>query len=236
MKNILVIQHTDGEGPGLLEPFLGSKGWLLDIRNMERGTLLPENVYSYQAMLILGGPMGAYQEDMYPYLYQVQNLIKMACHDAIPTVGICLGAQLIARALGSPVGPHKCKEIGWFSLQVNDEGQASRLFKGIKTPLWVFQWHQDSFAVPEGARLLASTRDCNNQAFSYKNRLWALQFHPEVHPEMIKDWVAVGAEDFNGLPDDAPEKVLESTDSLWKAALDTNLLLLNNLEEILAGC
>ena len=234
-KKMLVIQHRTSEGLGLLEPCLTEKEWLLDVRNMEHGARLPKDLNACHAMLIMGGPMGAYEEKAYPYLYEVQNLIRLASRHALPTLGICLGAQLIARALGAHVGPHSCKEIGWFSLEINERERSCPLFNGIESPAWVFQWHQDSFAIPDGARLLASTRDCANQAFSYEDCLWGLQFHPEVYPQLISSWVKDDQEDFAGLPGEPGSEIIKATSRLWRIAHETNLQILHNLEIILSG-
>jgi GMP synthase-like glutamine amidotransferase len=125
----MIIQHVACEGPGLLGDKLRNDGWETDIRCMDiPGTSLPVHLDSYQALLILGGPMGAYEENIYPYLYQVEELIREAAAKNIPTAGICLGAQLIARALGAEVFPNPQKEIGWSGININEEGKSTRCF------------------------------------------------------------------------------------------------------------
>jgi GMP synthase-like glutamine amidotransferase len=188
----LIIQHVLCEGPGLLYPALSAAGWELDLRVMsEGGVVLPNSLEGYQALIILGGPMGAYEEERYPYLYQVENLIRDAYAQKIPTLGICLGAQIIARAMGAWVGPNTVKEIGWSKVYLTPEGKDFWLFEGLPKELWVFQWHGDTFALPSGATLLAEGVDCKNQAFLLGDSLLALQFHLEVTPEMVDEWCRV---------------------------------------------
>lgn len=186
---LLMIQHVAAEGPGLLQEVLEDKGWVLDIRRMDcPGTVLPADLDQHQAFIILGGPMGAYQEESYPYLQQVQLLVREALRRKIPTVGICLGAQLIAKALGAAVMPNRVKEIGWYHVSPTEQGRDSRMFANLPPKLAVFQWHGDTFELPEGALLLATGDSCHNQAFVVQNYIWGIQFHLEVTPAMIADW------------------------------------------------
>ncbi|HPF20171.1 MAG TPA: type 1 glutamine amidotransferase [Syntrophomonas sp.] len=186
---LLVIQHVSAEGLGLFHDPLMARGWELDIRCMDMaGVSLPDNLAGYQAFIILGGPMGAYEENIYPYLYKVEELVREAATNNLPTVGICLGGQIIARALGAEVCPNPEKEIGWSHISILGEGKSSPLFLGLPDELPVFQWHGDTFSLPTGAVLLATSTVCRNQAFLYNDHIWALQFHLEVNPTMIDHW------------------------------------------------
>lgn len=185
----LIIQHVECEGPGLLEPILLGRNCSLDIRCMDQpGATLPADLSPYQGMIILGGPMSAYEETSYPYLRQVEELVREALAQRIPTVGICLGAQLIARALGAEVRPNQVKEIGWSHVCLSAAGQADPIFAALPEKLAVFQWHGDTFNLPEGADLLAYGDWCRNQAFVVRDCIWGLQFHLEVTPAMIARW------------------------------------------------
>lgn len=234
---ILIIQHVSGEGLGLLEDKLIDNGWELDTRSMYiPGSSLPGNLDGYDAFMILGGPMGAYEEAVYPYLYQVQELVREAAAKDIPTVGICLGGQIIARALGATVGPNPEKEIGWSFINLLREGKSSQLFYGLPAVLPVFQWHGDTFSLPQGAVLLASSEACQNQAFVYRDNIWALQFHLEVNLDMIKTWTAAYRDELNhfGGPG-AAARLQRNTQARWEHMHSWREQFLNNLLAILQG-
>ncbi|PKM76056.1 MAG: GMP synthase [Firmicutes bacterium HGW-Firmicutes-15] len=234
---LLMIQHVACEGPGLLHEVLSQRGWELDIKYMDTaGTVLPSNLDDYQAFIILGGPMGAYEEDMYPYLLKVQELVREAAKSKMPTIGICLGGQLIARALGSDVGPNRVKEIGWSPVRLLPEGKASSLFDGLPSSFSVFQWHQDTFALPDGAVLLVKGETCENQAFVYGDNIWALQFHLEVTPDMIRHWADVYSDELiqYGGPG-AASRLIRNTQARWESMEPWRKLFLNNLLDILKG-
>ncbi|OAT81295.1 type 1 glutamine amidotransferase [Desulfotomaculum copahuensis] len=209
----LVVQNVGLEGPGSLQPAMLDAGWELTVRVMDSpGTALPANMAGYRALIVLGGPMNVYEEDAYPYLRQVDELIRDAAGRRIPVLGVCLGAQLIARALGAPVTRNPVKEIGWYPLQLTAEGAASPLFAGLPAEFYVFQWHGDTFTLPAGAKLLATGRQCVNQAFSWDGRVFALQFHLEVTPQIIESWTEAYAGElaaFGGR--EAPAKLLAET-------------------------
>ncbi|HHW40758.1 MAG TPA: type 1 glutamine amidotransferase [Syntrophomonadaceae bacterium] len=238
----LVVQHVACEGPGLLEHVLVEKGWRLDIRCMDRpGAALPESLGNHNAFVILGGPMGAYEEEIYPYLLQVQELIREAVRMRLPTLGICLGGQLIARALGAKVEPNPVKEIGWYRVRLTPAGRLVPLFTGMPPEMPVFQWHGDTFALPKGALLLAEGDSCLNQAFVYGAHVyggyaWGLQFHLEVSPEMIEEWAKLYADelvDFGG--PGAADRLLQETRARWEKIRPFQELFLNNVEKVLRG-
>jgi GMP synthase (glutamine-hydrolysing) len=127
--------------------------------------------------------------DDLPYLRGEETIIRAAMERKQPVMGICLGAQLIARATGARVYRNRVKEIGWFDIHLTDEGAKDALFAAIQRTESVFHWHGETFDVPEGAQLLASSERCVNQAFRLGDWTYGLQFHLEVTPEMIADWV-----------------------------------------------
>ncbi|MCX5779688.1 MAG: type 1 glutamine amidotransferase [Firmicutes bacterium] len=232
---LLMIQHVACEGPGLLADVLSDDGWELEIKLMDTpGAVLPNQLDDYQALVILGGPMGAYEEISYPYLIKVQDLIREAVIKNIPTIGICLGGQLIARVLGAQVAPNPSKEIGWLHVHLLPAGEKNRLFMDLPPMLSVFQWHGDSFALPAGAVLLASSELCPNQAFVYNHNIWALQFHLEVTPAMIKNWSEIyGQElaDFGG--PGAADILVRNTQARWDGMRPWREQFLSNLALIL---
>ncbi|WP_017873959.1 glutamine amidotransferase-related protein [Candidatus Caldatribacterium saccharofermentans] len=234
---ILVIQHVAIEDLGLLGAAFQQRGFEVDIRLMEDPQVfLSPSVKPYGALVILGGPMGAYEEDRYPYLFQVERLIREAYHAGLPTLGVCLGGQLIARAFGAWVGPSMVKEIGWYRIRLTEEGKSSPLFAGLPDDFFVFQWHGDTFALPKGAVLLASGDSCRNQAFVYGERIFALQFHLEVTEAMVALWSEVYREEllrFGGAA--FPERLREETKRRFEEDRDIRRRFLENLCWVIAG-
>ncbi len=238
----LVVQHVACEGPGLLQETLEQRGWKLDIRCMDAPeTVLPDGLDAYDAMVILGGPMGAYEEDVYPYLGQVQALIRQAVAGRLPALGICLGGQLIARALGAKVKHNPVKEIGWYEVSLTPAGRLVPLFAGLLPTFPVFQWHGDTFTLPKGSYLLAQGEGCVNQAFVYGastagGYAWGLQFHLEVTPEMIRQWVGSYADELAefGGPGLA-EATLNETLIIWERIRPQREQFLANVERVLRG-
>ena len=191
MKTVLVLQHVPHEGPGSLNSLLQTAGFRIHTLKFwpEAETEpAPEN---YQGLIVLGGPMGVYEADKYRHLAGEKMLIERAVKDNLPVLGICLGAQLIANALGARVYPSGIKEIGWYDLAPTADGKNDPLFHHLSANEKVFQWHGDTFDLPNGAVHLASSPLCANQAFRYGRNVYALQFHLEVDAKMIDAWLAV---------------------------------------------
>ncbi|MGD0153823.1 MAG: type 1 glutamine amidotransferase [Thermacetogeniaceae bacterium] len=239
---VLVVQHVSCEGPGLLQEALEQKGWSLDVRCMDGpNAVLPDALGAYDAFVILGGPMGAYEEESYPYLRQVQTLIRQAVSARLPTLGICLGAQLIARALGAEVAANPVKEIGWYEVSLTPAGRLVPLFMGMPPSFPVYQWHGDTFALPKGSYQLARGEACANQAFVYGastsgGYAWGLQFHPEVTPEMVEQWASFYAgelAEFGGAG--LAEAMLRETREIWERIRPWREQFLINIERVLRG-
>jgi GMP synthase (glutamine-hydrolysing) len=139
-------------------------------------------------MIVLGGPLGANDEALFPFLVDELKLLERRLAAARPTLGICLGAQLVARVLGARVYPAAQKEIGWMPLTLTASGLMSALGGVRAANDLVLHWHGDTFDLPAGARLLASTDICPHQAFDVAHTL-ALQFHLEADPDQIERWI-----------------------------------------------
>lgn len=185
MKAALAIRHVSFEDLGTLEPVLRDHGYQIGYR--EAGLDDLSNIDpDVDLLVVLGGPIGAYEEEAYPFLLQELSLIQRRLARDQPTLGICLGAQIMARALGAKVYPGPIKEIGWYELVLADAAKRSILkhLDGQK----LLHWHGDTFDTPEGAVLLASTDAYLNQAFSWGRRGLAVQFHAEVEPGMLERW------------------------------------------------
>ena len=182
-RKILSIQNISCETLGTLEEFLESDGYVLD-KILAPEDPIPESAIEFSAIILLGGPMSVY--DGIPYLRKEQLLIKDAFQRNIPVLGVCLGSQLIAGALGGTVYRGVKKEIGWYDVKITDKG-LDNLFKGFKQKeLRVFQWHGDTYRLPQDAVVLAYS-DLYPQAFKIGSA-YGLQFHLEVTTDMIKLW------------------------------------------------
>lgn len=184
---VLVILHAASEGPGTLGEHLVSAG--ADVRTVRlfAGEHLPAGTCGFSAVVTMGGPMSVDEEDKYPFLRSEVEFLRRAVGGGVPVLGICLGAQMIARACGAEVAKAPLEEVGWDQVCLTRDGRGDLLFRGLPEALKVFQWHRDTFDVPKGGLLLATSPRCNNQAFRYINS-YGLQFHIEVTREMLAAW------------------------------------------------
>ena len=180
MKNVLVIQNARLEGPGTFGELLQTDGFSIQTILAKKEKIPP---LDHTMILVLGAPESA--NDDLQYLKDEMTLIKDAVQKNIPTLGICLGSQLMAKALGARVYPGSKKEIGFYHDVTHDE--KSSLFFGIKSPFTVFHWHGDTFDIPSGAQRLAHS-ESYNQAFRYGSAV-GLQFHLEVTSDIVQSWL-----------------------------------------------
>ncbi|MCA3159398.1 MAG: glutamine amidotransferase [Burkholderiales bacterium] len=193
MKTCVALRHLMFEDLGLLEPMLNADGWRIFYYELGVGQLQKISLDQVDLLVILGGPIGAEDDEQYPFLKDEVALIRDRLATRKLMLGICLGAQLIARAMGSRVKPMKEKEIGFTSLTFTAEGLNSPLAEIGMQP--VFHWHGDQFDLPTGIKSLASTPKCPNQAFQVEHHTLALQFHIEIDTNRIEQWlIGHGAE------------------------------------------
>jgi GMP synthase (glutamine-hydrolysing) len=186
---VLVLQHGPLDGPGYLGEALARRGAALSIVRLDLGQPIPP-ASARDALLILGGEMNVYQEAQHPWLVAENRAIQAAVADGAPILGVCLGGQLLAKALGAPVQLGGATEVGLISVALTPAGRADRLFAGLPGELEVVAWHDDTFAIPAGAVALAGSRGCPNQAFRFGAHAYGLQFHPEVSPAMLAEWTS----------------------------------------------
>lgn len=186
MRQAIAIRHLAFEDLGLLGPLLEAKGFAIRYIDAGLEPIDAAEVAGTDLLVVLGGPIGAYEDDKYPFLTPELRAIQRRLEADRPTLGICLGAQLMARALGARVYPGPAKEIGFAGLSLSDAGRRSCLVHLGNGP--VLHWHGDTFDLPAGATNLASTRICENQAFSIGRSL-ALQFHAEVDSRRLEAWL-----------------------------------------------
>lgn len=156
--------------------------------------LIPDHD-DYDALIVMGGTMGVYDEAHISWLAGEKAHIRAAIEAGKFVLGICLGAQLIAASLGAKVAPHTHKEIGWFPVTMTDAGGVHPLLAGFNSTMLVFHWHGDRFEIPAGAERLMSSAACDNQAFIYGERVLALQFHVEMDAAAVRAIMAAGAEE-----------------------------------------
>ena len=210
MKKVLTFRHVPHEGLGTIEPFLKRAMVQIEYCDLFRANHIPDTPDKYDFIISMGGPMNVDETECYPFLKAERAFISNAIQAGKPVLGICLGAQLIARALEARVYPGPQKEIGWHSIQLSKAGKEDRVFGAmeISEPV-VFQWHGDTFDLPKGAALLASSAFFPNQAFRFKNSVYAFQFHIEVTRDMIADWLEKGEDELKPLaPSVSKERIV----------------------------
>jgi GMP synthase-like glutamine amidotransferase len=190
--NVLIIKNIETEGPGTIEDFLREKGITYSILELYDCKAEVPDVRQYSHLVIMGGPMAVYEMEGYPFLNYEVAIIRAFMVARKPLLGICLGAQMIAHALGARVYAGRTKEIGWYTVDITDEGMKDPVFSSLSLDgsdsARVFQWHGDTFDLPREAVRLASSALYENQAFRYRDNVYALQFHIEVTPQMIREW------------------------------------------------
>ena len=183
----IVLQHVAWEGPGLIASEARERGLFIDVRRLDQGDSIP-NPDRVKGLVVMGGPMGVYETDKYPYLAEECGLIRELAHRNRPVLGVCLGAQLLASSLGAKVFPGRQAEVGYGTVVLTPEGKQDSLFESVEDPVPVFHWHGDTFDLPEGAVLLASSREYPHQAFRFGGCAYGLQFHIEPDFETWSSW------------------------------------------------
>ncbi len=191
---VLVFQHDPHDGPGYLGEALVGRGAALRIVRLDNGeaatggALAVPDPSDYDGLLIMGGVMNVYQEDQYPWLADETRAIRRAVDLNKPVLGVCLGGQLLAKALDAPVRLDGAPEIGLTPIALTEVGQTDPLFAKLSR-VEAVEWHDDTFDIPAGAVALARSERCANQAFRFGQRAYGLQFHPEVSPAMLAEWI-----------------------------------------------
>ena len=213
MPKLLVFQHAAHEVLGTLDPHLRREGFRIRYVNFARHPDARPGIAGYDALVVLGGPMNVDEGDRHPHLRHELAVIRDALDRGRPVLGICLGAQLLAHALGGHVGRASAPEIGWFDVTRSDAASDDPLlghFGGVER---VFQWHGYTFELAPGTVHLASSERCPNQAFRAGDSAWGLQFHLEVDQPMIARWVHAPANAPEVAACGGPESILHETEA-----------------------
>ncbi|MBE9013449.1 type 1 glutamine amidotransferase, partial [Pseudanabaenaceae cyanobacterium LEGE 13415] len=179
------LQHVPFEGLGSIATWMTKQNHLLSCIRLYANDPLPA-VDDFDWLIVLGGPMNIDEEEQYPWLIVEKQLIKQAIEQKKIVLGICLGAQLIADALGAKVYAGQHKEIGWFPIRTTEAVQQSHALGFLPAQLTVFHWHGDTFELPEKATRLAYSEACLNQAFLYNEKVLGLQFHLEMNRQSVQ--------------------------------------------------
>jgi GMP synthase-like glutamine amidotransferase len=223
----LVITHTESEGPGLLGTWLPEEGLALEVVEPWRGDALPSSLAGYQALVVMGGPQQAYDDTSAPWLRRTKDLLRTAVAQVIPTMGVCLGAQLLAEAAGGQVKPgENGPELGAMLVAKRDAAASDPLFWDLPLAPVVVQWHWDAVTdLPPRSTLLMSSTRYPHQAFRVGERAWGLQFHVETDAAMVSRWAEGARAELLELEID-PEALLARTvieipevDEVWGEVL-----------------
>lgn len=189
--SVLIVKNIPIEGPGTIEEYLKDSSIPYRIAEFSNEEEIsdPEG---YTHLVVMGGPMAVYEMERYPYLQKEADLIREFIDSGRAVLGICLGAQMIAHVLGAKVYKGPVTEIGWYTVDITPEGlkdpAVSELAVKNTSKAEVFHMHGDTFDLPDGAVLIATSQPCINQAFRYHDRVYALQFHIEVTPGIVAEW------------------------------------------------
>jgi GMP synthase-like glutamine amidotransferase len=189
---VLVLQHIACEPPGVYEDVLRERGAAIHRVELDEGDPLPD-WRDFDAIVAMGGPMGAVDDDEHPWLVDEKRLLADAVRSGLPFWGVCLGVQLLAASLGARVYPGSAPEVGLLPVTLTDEALADPVFAGTPRELLTLQWHGDTFDLPDGAARLAGSPAYPNQAFRVGEAAYGVQFHLEVSRELAREWARVPA-------------------------------------------
>lgn len=193
MKPVLIFRHARTEGPGHFATFLDMNRVAWRLVKLDEGEAVPESAAPFAGLGFMGGPMSA--NDELPWTRPVLALMRDAVHRKVPVIGHCLGGQLLARALGATVSASPVKEIGWNRVEVEDTSLARNWFGADLRDFVTFQWHGETFSIPESGERILRGAHCRNQAYVVADRHLGLQCHVEMTPEMIRSWCDTGGDE-----------------------------------------
>lgn len=196
-KPVLIVQHAPHEHPASIRRALETQGIQTLWIHPYRGDSYPE-LAQIRGMISLGGPMGANDEAEHPWIRPEIELLRQCVEAELPTVGVCLGGQMMARAMGSYVEKNHVAEVGWHPIELNAQGFQDRILSAAGATPLVYHWHNDTFHLPEGAVLLAKSEGCDRQAYRIGENAYGFQFHPEADHHLVHEWLEA---------EDVPEEI-----------------------------
>lgn len=185
------LQHAEHEDLGCIAPWLAARNADLSMTRVYAGET-PPATEAFDWLIVMGGPMNIYEHDAHPWLPAEKTFIRDAISAGKTVLGICLGSQLIADALGGPVTRNAQREIGWFEVELNPAGRQHALFRDWPDRFLAFHWHGDTFAIPPGAENLMGSEACAHQGYVWNERVVGLQFHLEVTAADARVWFQHG--------------------------------------------
>lgn len=216
MRTAFVIRHVHFEDLGSFAAAVEASGYAIRYHDIGVDPWQPDEARGADLLVVLGGPIGAYEGHLYPFVDAELALLRSRLANRAPTVGICLGAQLMATALGARVAPGPAKEIGWMPVALSESGRSGPLRHLDGVP--VLHWHGDAFELPSGAECLASTPLCPNQAFSLDRYALGFQFHPEADGRGFERWLIGHASEIAGVTGLSVNRLREDAERFGAAA------------------
>jgi len=228
---LIVLKHVPYEGPGLIEDMLEGRGYPFRIVDVfEEG--VPLSAAGFSGLVSMGGPMSA--NDGTAEIAKEKELLLEAMDRDIPILGVCLGAQVLASALGASVYPGHHPEVGWGDVTLTENGKDDPLLAGVDRVLPVLHWHGETFDLPEGAANLASSEKFQNQAFRFGSNAYGLQFHLEVDEEMVLEWLERDREEENGIVS-KPDAILKGISQNLARVRFGGALVIGRFLDLVAG-
>ena len=209
MQSVCVLQHTPSETLGTIEDVLRGHRIGFDYIETHVGKPVPKEMADKSGLIVMGGPMGVYEQAKYPFLRDEMRLIESALKLGKPVLGVCLGSQLLAAVLGAEVRKGERKELGWHAVTLSEFAAQDPLFAGVRREFWPFHWHGDLFSLPKEAKGLASSKQTPCQAFRYDTNAYGVLFHLEVTWEQISQMLSDFAEELREAGGDAAEITAE---------------------------
>lgn len=223
---IQTIEHVAFEGPAAIETWAKDRGYNLRRTGIFSGDQFPP-VEEVDLIVDMGGPMGVYDEVLYPWLVKEKEYLRRAIDSGCGILGICLGAQLLAEVLGGTVTKNPQREIGWFPVTLTTDGLSAPVCKGLPEQFTAFHWHSDTFSIPSGATCIASSEACAHQGFAVDSRLVGLQFHLETTPDSMECLMA------NCAAEMYPATHYVQTSEVIRNAIDNTMTMSDTLYTIL---
>jgi GMP synthase (glutamine-hydrolysing) len=198
MAKVTVLQHEPFEKLGIIADALRSRAISYEYIRTFEGQPVPTHMTDLDGLIVMGGSMGVYEHHWHPFLLDEIKLIEAAIEEGKPVLGVCLGSQLLAAALGAQVRKAAKKEIGWYPIRLGPDSAGDKLLAGAPPSFIAYVWHGDNFELPRGAALLASSERTEHQAFRFGENAYGLLFHMEATHRIVEDMV-------NGFPDELAE-------------------------------